>query len=908
MSSPLNPHSNPGQGSHPDRLYHLLPAIYRHRDAEIGEPLRSLLRVISEQIDLVEADIDQLYRNWFIETCEDWAVPYIADLIGYRSVAAAGTPGDITTTQGQARNRVLVPRREVANTLRYRRRKGTLALLELLTHDVAGWPARAVEFYRLLGWNQGLNHLRPDQGRTVDLRQGAALLRLNGPFDRLAHTAEVRRIAARPDGGRYNLPNVGLFVWRLRPYSVTQTPAYCREEVGPHCYTFSVLGNDSPLYTRPEPEAEPTHIADELNLPVPIRRRIFEFPVPDSNTEKMADPAYYGEGKSLTIWAPGWHGSTATVPIPADKIVPADLSGWQYRPRPGYVAVDPELGRIAFPPSQLPRYGVVVSYHYGFSADVGGGEYDRDLKPFVDRPLLSTADIKNGAQWLIDLKRSAPLSDYLRSHLSPTTQTQMEAQDVTEPPAPGLLSALLSELNAQMAVVRLYEGNRFVIADLPRHLREIILQEPKGSELIGVNRWLLEMAYPNSLARTTRTYRVRQTPGAVADPDPELDDGSPWFNTLTAAVALWQAERPRQATIQIEDSGVYVEQLSLEVRSGQSLQIRATNRRRPVLRLLNWYTAMPDAISVVLHPNSHLMLDGLMITGRGIRVSQISEAAETEHEDDPIVNIQAPATQSPTRDDPKEHAYLTIRHCTLVPGWGLDANCDPRRPAESSLELTNFHGKVMCDRTLLGSIQLNHDEVQTDPVAIEIRDSLLDATSPRLEAIGAPGCPVAHATLRILRSTVFGQVQVHAVELAENSIFEGKMTVARSQIGCMRFCAYIGGSRTPRRFRCQPDLAIAAVEQPLTTQAEPPSEEALADARQREQDRVRSRFSSTRYGTPTYGQLALHCPLEITRGADDESEMGVFHHLFQPQRAANLEARLNEFTPSGMSAAILYAN
>ncbi|MBD0337596.1 MAG: hypothetical protein ICV62_19075 [Cyanobacteria bacterium Co-bin13] len=456
-----------------------------------------------------------------------------------------------------------------------------------------------------------------------------------------------------------------------------------------------------------------------------------------------------------------------------------------------------------------------------------------------------------------------------------------------------------------MAVVRLYEDNRFAIADLPRRLREIILQEPTGSELIGVNRWLLEMAYPDSLARMTRTYRVRQ---AAAAADPEPDDDSPRFDTLTAAVAQWRVERPRQAAIEIEDSGVYVEQLNLEVKSGQSLQIRAANHRRPVLRLLNWYTAMPDAVSVVLHPGSHLMLDGLMVTGRGIRVSQVPETSDLEYGEAPTVHIQPPAAQTSVGSEPTEHAYLSIRHCTLVPGWGLEANCDPRRPTEPSLELTNFHGKVMCDRTILGSIQLNHDEVETEPVSIEIRDSLLDATSPQLEAMGAPGCPVAHATLRILRSTVFGQVQAHAIELAENSIFEGKITVARSQVGCMRFCAYLRGSRTPRRFRCQPDLAIAAVEQALMDQGEPPSAEALADARQQEEDRVRPRFTSTRYGTPAYGQLSLHCPIEITRGADDESEMGVFHHLFQPQRAANLEARLNEFTPSGMTAAILYAN
>ncbi|MBL0011664.1 MAG: hypothetical protein IPP22_13230 [Nitrosomonas sp.] len=75
-----------------DRLYELLPAIYRMRDADQGEPLKALLQIISEQVNLVEDDIFQLYENWFIETCEDWVVPYIGELIGYVPVHEAGEP------------------------------------------------------------------------------------------------------------------------------------------------------------------------------------------------------------------------------------------------------------------------------------------------------------------------------------------------------------------------------------------------------------------------------------------------------------------------------------------------------------------------------------------------------------------------------------------------------------------------------------------------------------------------------------------------------------------------------------------------------------------------------------------------------------------------------------------------
>jgi hypothetical protein len=114
----------------------------------------------------------------------------------------------------------------------------------------------------------------------------------------------------------------------------------------------------------------------------------------------------------------------------------------------------------------------------------------------------------------------------------------------------------------------------------------------------------------------------------------------------------------------------------------------------------------------------------------------------------------------------------------------------------------------------------------------------------------------------------------------------------------VRFCYVPAGSRTPRRYDCQPDLAVSALRaNGIPTQAE----------RERAEMSVRPHFNSVRYGTPAYCQLAETCPVEISRGADDESEMGVYHDLFQPQREANLRARLDEFTPAGVDAGIIFA-
>ena len=45
-----------------DHLYSLLPVVYQRRDAQQGYPLKALLRVVGEQVDLVEADIERLRR------------------------------------------------------------------------------------------------------------------------------------------------------------------------------------------------------------------------------------------------------------------------------------------------------------------------------------------------------------------------------------------------------------------------------------------------------------------------------------------------------------------------------------------------------------------------------------------------------------------------------------------------------------------------------------------------------------------------------------------------------------------------------------------------------------------------------------------------------------------------------
>ncbi|HZF09058.1 MAG TPA: hypothetical protein VFE33_09735 [Thermoanaerobaculia bacterium] len=331
-----------------ERLYRLLPALHRLRDADQGYPLRDLVTILAGQAEVLEADIQQLYENWFVETCEPWVVPYLGDLLGVRG------------TRGAASRRA-----EVANTLPYRQAKGTLAVTERLARDVTGWPARAVESFQLLGTTQYVKHVRLANLRTPDLRRASDLELLSGPFETAAHTAEVRRIAV--EAGRYNIQNLGIFLWRLQAYPLAEGmphPVTGSFSTPQKHFTWNPLGMDQQLFSSGGTAAG-SRVASELDVPGPIRRRALY--------DALA--RYYGSGLSLAVWTSWDPALTAQDPLPADQVAVCDLTQWK-TPSQVKVAVDPLLGRLSFQDDQDPGK-VRVSYHYGFSDDLGGGTYER---------------------------------------------------------------------------------------------------------------------------------------------------------------------------------------------------------------------------------------------------------------------------------------------------------------------------------------------------------------------------------------------------------------------------------------------------------------------------------------------------------------------------------------------------
>lgn len=369
----------------PDRMFELLPALYRIADTQHDDQLRALLRRITAQADALHDNTQQLWDDFFIETCQRWVVPYIGELVGniplhdLDGALAAATAESLFTdlTGPDLRPPGAIPTRaDVAKTIYYRRRKGTPAMLEELARDVTGWSAHLVEFFTILDWNQHLEHLRLDCHGCPDLRRVDTGDRVGGPWDSTTKTVDVRRI--NEWDGWYNIPNIGFFLWRLGAYELTRiTP---RAIGGTNWrFTFSPLGQDIPLWSAGHRELGDSRVANELTVQEPIRAAAFFEDLravpPSPPAASTISTAYYGDphatDASLVVIADG-------IPLLANEVECTNLESWTAFPRPAgtRVLLDVTRGRIAVPTGRAIRR-LTASYFYGFSADMGGGEYDR---------------------------------------------------------------------------------------------------------------------------------------------------------------------------------------------------------------------------------------------------------------------------------------------------------------------------------------------------------------------------------------------------------------------------------------------------------------------------------------------------------------------------------------------------
>ena len=739
-----------------DDLYRLLPSVYRNRDAALGEPLRALLGVLGDELDVLRRDIDRLYDNCFVETCDEWVVPYIGDLLGVEGFHP-GRPG------------VFSLRAFVANTLAYRRRKGTSSVLENIAQDVSGWSVSVVEFFQLLTTTQHQDHTRMttvwsaepgDDARigavgSIDVRQIPLLARLGTAFDTASRTVDVRPFTQHD--GWHNIDRLGIFLWRLRSFPMREMPLlHMGDVIEPESgrafqkFCLHPLAVRSPLFASPVRQSGATQRRREWEVPQPIERDAF-----NADIER-----YYGEEKSLLVLSNG-------EAVGADSVTAAvlewDSQSLDLLPAPSgdtgdlHAFIDVERGRLVLESRRHAETGFVDSaqvkatYHSGFSANIGGGTYGRE------------------------------------------TTEAASAQHV-----------------------------------------------------------------------------IRVSKCGVID---------------TLAKAIAQRTGP-STVIRIMDSGIYDEPgLYASFEHGEEIIIEAADGMRPCIKGFLQFIAEemdgmdapgPPADSPAAPPIAALKMSGLLIKGYVLLEGRLRVA---------------------------------IEHCTLV--------SDPvGLGSYGTLHVfsLSYFMEIHIRDSVVGALRVNHGIKQ-----LRICNSIVDVTLGIDDAQGASGDPPTIAvggaieTLPgpetiIERSTIFGGAYLRAMPLASESIFTGLVNVIRKQDGCMRYC-YVDGSvdgtedlallsRTTRRFRCQPDLALQAADAALDG----------GGARDALRKQLAPVFCSRVYGHPSYARLASECPAELRNGAENGAEMGVFNHLMEPQREANMREAVRRYLPFGLEMNIIYAD
>jgi hypothetical protein len=345
--------------------------------------------------------------------------------------------------------------------------------------------------------------------------------------------------------------------------------------------------------------------------------------------------------------------------------------------------------------------------------------------------------------------------------------------------------------------------------------------------------------------------------------------GEPLQPKLTAVVG--------GGTVEVCDSDRFEETPTIKVNAPpsdakrRSVIVRAANGVKPLV-------AAEGPIMLGMGKNTKVVIDGLAVSGGAVAMNERKDS------------------------EPRE---IVLRDCTLVPGLELTPGGESMYGEAASLFVLESSAKVVIERSIIGPI------VAVEGSEVVVRDSIVDATLPSriaycgrpepdeegLRRVGNAAQPkvgeglAAGGALKIENSTVIGRVHATNID-ASNVLFVSELPdkekkwrapvwIERRQVGCIRFSYVPPGSFTPRRFQCHPEGNAEAGTRP--------------------------HFTSLQFGEPGYCQLRSATPDAILRGADDESEMGVMHQLFQPQREMNLRLRLDEYLRFGLEAGFFYA-
>lgn len=93
-----------------------------------------------------------------------------------------------------------------------------------------------------------------------------------------------------------------------------------------------------------------------------------------------------------------------------------------------------------------------------------------------------------------------PISRYLRDHCTETVKRQIYEYSAKAPPSPDFRENLVNSLNIIMLSDDFYDKERFLSVKLSSRAKDMITQKVTGLEMVKLNRYLIEDAYPDYIA------------------------------------------------------------------------------------------------------------------------------------------------------------------------------------------------------------------------------------------------------------------------------------------------------------------------------------------------------------------------------------------------------------------------
>lgn len=856
-------------------LYQWLPGVYRARDTQ-GE-LQRYLALFADELWRMRAGLDQRQRDHYIDSCQDWVIPYLADLVG-------------TTVlfDDARRNRV-----DVKNTLHWRRQKGTLAGLEDLAAGIGGWGTHAVEMFERTAWMQNLGHIKPHARFALDVSDADAMAALNTPFASARALVDLRPATQR--SGWFRPSNVAMFTWPLASYPRRHvTPA----ALSTGRFLFAPFGGDTALYAGGDknnacaslttPRADICHehadhvpirirdakrypftyvgtalgftlLEDGIALTAPTSTSAAISNVPCLDYQELAndrgliaaDTSLYATPQQFRVEAARLGAVLQDIAETIDgveqhRLVPVAYSGgqpWsaqlQLRNAHGTLALDAVTPDYAYLAGVAPYQPNSGEYHHPVLllrlANTGV------VANFPANEIIVRNAVGGALQVFLPALTNVPAAAVRYFYVAADGSTYFARGDhgagaPDRNPDASLFGAYLAPHLARAAEgqVRLRPGHpalpHRVRVPVPRSLCcwDRPLQPPINPGEVAVDPERGRFMFPSGevpSGRLSVSYRFGFTAEIGAGPFTRVGLAAATItvaqtrnadhSSIQAAIDAAPDGSLLPVVIEIRDSATYHEALLVNNRNFPAgLVVQAADQQTPSIVKTG---GGANAWTVSNSTLGRFTLDGLTLAGGNVNVSG---------------NVAA----------------IRLRFCAL-------------QPDSVSLHLAITRADVSLTSCISGPIAINAASGNA-----VLTDSIVQHPAATVEAPGGSAAlAFANGSLTLEHVTVIGDVGAHAAKVS-NSLLYGALALADVAASCLRF------SRVPDGFggfRCSSAVPM---------------------------------FVSLTFGDAGYCHLHPNTAAALTRSAENNGETGAFYGTGIAWREQNVATRLAEYIPAGLSA------